>query len=86
MALVCSRSYFVCDRCLDYSTGKGLRSRIPLPVPLNYDVTNTWMLCHNCRREYYREHPERLRPPCDPTDKTTYMAHRRITKSAAMWV
>ncbi|KAF9205389.1 hypothetical protein BGZ59_000508 [Podila verticillata] len=86
MALVCSRSYFVCDRCLDYSTGKGLRSRIPLPVPLNFDVTNTWMLCHNCRREYYREHPERLRPPCNPTDKTTYMAHRRITKSAAMWV
>ncbi|KAF9392179.1 hypothetical protein CPB97_003504 [Podila verticillata] len=86
MALVCSRSYFVCDRCLGYSTGKDLRSRIPHPVPINLDATNIWMLCHNCRQEYYQEHPELLRPPYNPTDRTTYAAHRSITKSAAMRV
>ncbi|KAF9320832.1 hypothetical protein BG003_004613 [Podila horticola] len=85
MALVCSRSYFVCDRCLSYSTGKDLRSRIPLAVPVNGNAANTWLLCHDCRREYYRKHPERLRPPCNSKDKKTYVANARICKTSAMW-
>ncbi|KAG0083468.1 hypothetical protein BGZ93_001785, partial [Podila epicladia] len=84
MALVCSRSYFVCDRCLSYSTGKDLRSRIPLAVEVNGDAANTWLLCHGCRREYYRKYPKRLRPPCSPKDKTTYAAYKRICKTDAM--
>ncbi|KAG0349137.1 hypothetical protein BG005_011127 [Podila minutissima] len=85
MALVCSRSYFVCDLCLSYSTGKELRSRIPLAVQVNGDAANTWMLCHDCRREYYRRRPKWLRPPCNSKDKTTYVANKKICKTDAMW-
>ncbi|KAF9333656.1 hypothetical protein BG006_003302 [Podila minutissima] len=85
MALVCSRSYFVCDHYLSYSTGKELRSHIPLAVQVNGDAANMWMLCHNCQREYYRKRPKWLRPPCNSKDKTTYVANKKICKTDGMW-
>lgn len=87
MALVCAHSYFVCDRCLDYSTGKGRASRIPLPVEVenNKDsVKCAWHLCWTCRDTYYTIHPELLRKPCNPDEPDTYDESKRITKGRSL--
>ncbi|KAF9280238.1 hypothetical protein BGZ74_002638 [Mortierella antarctica] len=84
MALVCSKSFFVCDRCFGYSTGNMTHSDIPLPVHVDGDPADTWHLCMPCRRGYYLDHPEPLLSPCDPCDGGTYMPDERITKTRAM--
>ncbi|KAG0300374.1 hypothetical protein BGZ98_009239 [Dissophora globulifera] len=61
MALVCSKSYWICDLCHSYTTGKGNASEIPLPVENVDDNNFVWLLCHGCRIEYYIRHPEPLR-------------------------
>ncbi|KAG0016137.1 hypothetical protein BGZ82_001185, partial [Podila clonocystis] len=48
MALVCSHSDFVCDRCMGFSNGKGRASHIPLPVIMNDDDTIIWHMCWEC--------------------------------------
>lgn len=84
MALVCSKSFFVCDRCFGYSAGNMTHSDIPLPVHVDGDPADTWRLCMPCRRGYYLDHPEPLLSPCDPCDGGTYMPDERITKTRAM--
>ncbi|KAG0324428.1 hypothetical protein BG004_003472 [Podila humilis] len=86
MALVCAHSFFVCDNCLSYSTGKDGRSSIPLPVQLgspSEDNQIRWNLCLDCRLEHYRHHKEGYRSPCDPNNEATYVEHESITKSVA---
>ncbi|KAF9348989.1 hypothetical protein BGX26_012655 [Mortierella sp. AD094] len=58
MALACSKSCWVCDKCHSISTGRGNASEIPLPVADEDDNDAIWNLCHSCRRDYYRRHPE----------------------------
>ncbi|KAF8927789.1 hypothetical protein BGZ52_004115 [Haplosporangium bisporale] len=87
MALVCAHSYFVCDRCLDYSIGKGRASRVPLPVEVenNKDpVKSVWHLCWTCRNIYYTLHPEPLRKPCNPDEPDTFDESKRITKGRSL--
>ncbi|KAF9367367.1 hypothetical protein CPB97_005870 [Podila verticillata] len=87
MALVCAHSYFVCDRCLDYSTGKGRASRVPLPVEVENNknpVKSVWHLCWTCRNTYYTLHPEPLRKPCNPNEPDTYDESKRITKGRSL--
>ncbi|KAF8925384.1 hypothetical protein BGZ52_006971 [Haplosporangium bisporale] len=84
MALVCSHSYFVCDRCMGFSNGKGRGSHIPLPVKMDDDDSIVWHMCWECRNRYYGLKPEPLRAPCNPEDKNTYEAGRRITKGRSM--
>ncbi|KAG0085918.1 hypothetical protein BGZ92_008609 [Podila epicladia] len=79
MSLVCSRSLFVCERCYGSSVSLKLASHIPLPVPVNSDKKDTWMLCHTCRCEYYQTHPERCRPPCNRQDIGTYQHDSMVT-------
>ncbi|KAF9329051.1 hypothetical protein BG006_007877 [Podila minutissima] len=84
MALVCSHSDFVCDRCMGFSNGKGRGSHIPLPVKMNDDDGNIWHMCWDCRNRYYCLNPEPLHAPCDPEDTHTYEAGKRITKGRSM--
>ncbi|KAG0090025.1 hypothetical protein BGZ92_003815 [Podila epicladia] len=84
MALVCSKSFFVCDQCFGYSAGKVADSDIPLPVNVDGNPADTWHLCMACRRKYYRDHPEALLSPCNPNDEANYMPDERITKTRAM--
>ncbi|KAF9278478.1 hypothetical protein BGZ74_003096 [Mortierella antarctica] len=84
MALVCSHSDFVCDRCMGFSNGKRRGSHIPLPVKMNDDDGNIWHMCWECRNRYYCLNPEPLRAPCDPEDTHTYEAGKRITKGRSM--
>ncbi|KAG9062049.1 hypothetical protein KI688_006771 [Linnemannia hyalina] len=58
MSLVCSQSYWVCERCLMMSNGKG--SNIPLPVEIAELANEKRMLCRNCRCRYYKKHPEKI--------------------------
>ncbi|KAG0325445.1 hypothetical protein BG000_001797, partial [Podila horticola] len=84
MALVCSHSDFVCDRCMGFSNGKGRASYIPLPVKMDDDDSVIWHMCWECRNRYYSHNPEPLRAPCDPADTFTYEAGKRITKGRSM--
>ncbi|KAF8934887.1 hypothetical protein BGZ58_005364 [Dissophora ornata] len=78
MALVCSRSCWICDQCYSYSTGKGRASNIPLPVANADDGESIWLMCHACRLEYYNRLPETLEI------KDTYRQQKeRITKTDA---
>lgn len=84
MALVCSHSDFVCDRCMAFSNGKVRASHIPLPVRMDDDDSIVWHMCWECRNRYYGLKPESLRAPCNPEDKYTYEAGRKITKGRSM--
>ncbi|KAG0097330.1 hypothetical protein BGZ93_002961 [Podila epicladia] len=48
------------------------------------DDGNIWHMCWECRNRYYFLKPESLRAPCDPEDKHTYEAGKRITKGRSM--
>ncbi|KAG0000185.1 hypothetical protein BGZ80_009421 [Entomortierella chlamydospora] len=58
MALACSRSCWICDKCHSYSNGRLKASDIPLPVADEDDDDFVWSLCHSCRSDYYHRHPE----------------------------
>ncbi|KAG0227934.1 hypothetical protein B0O80DRAFT_532907 [Mortierella sp. GBAus27b] len=60
MALACSRSHFICDKCYSHTTGRPRSSMIPLPVANKDDNETVWMLCRDCRLEYYGRYPEQL--------------------------
>ncbi|KAI8347524.1 hypothetical protein B0O80DRAFT_465327 [Mortierella sp. GBAus27b] len=60
MALACSQSYFLCDKCYSYSRGRPRGSMIPLPIANKDDNETVWMLCLDCRLEYYSQYPEPL--------------------------
>jgi len=60
MALVCSESCYMCDRCDLRSTGTGLfkREEIPLKIKNMGDQGHVWQLCRDCRLDYYGVFPE----------------------------
>ncbi|KAF9132681.1 hypothetical protein BGX30_012583 [Mortierella sp. GBA39] len=59
MSLVCSQSYWICERCLTVNNGKG--SNIPLPVEIAELANEKRMLCRACRCRYYKTHPEKVK-------------------------
>ncbi|KAI1302172.1 hypothetical protein EDD11_005637, partial [Mortierella claussenii] len=79
MALVCSRSFWICDQCHSYTTGRGNASEIPLPVHRQDDYEVIWNLCHHCRLVYYRRFHEPLR---EIEDDYEWQANK-ITKTDA---
>ncbi|KAF9940718.1 hypothetical protein BGZ65_006283 [Modicella reniformis] len=78
MALVCSRSFWICDKCHSYTTGRGNVSEIPLKVANEDDDEFTWLLCHACRLNYYRRYPEEVRD-----DEEEEWQRKKITKTNA---
>ncbi|KAK3827952.1 MAG: hypothetical protein J3Q66DRAFT_321475 [Benniella sp.] len=82
MAMVCARSFFICDKCHSSSTGRGNASEIPLPVADKDDDDFVWMLCHACRLEYYGRYPENVREA--QVDHDWQM--KRITKTNAQGI
>ncbi|KAF9205807.1 hypothetical protein BGZ49_003483 [Haplosporangium sp. Z 27] len=60
LALACSKSVFLCDKCYSFSHGKGSPSDIPLPIPNKDDDNSIWNLCLACRLDYYQRYPEPL--------------------------
>ncbi|KAF9317968.1 hypothetical protein BG006_003278 [Podila minutissima] len=83
MSLVCSRSLFTCDRCYGSSMKMDIASHIPLPVLVNGVETDTWLVCHSCRCEYYQTHPEQSRPPFNQQDQGTYQHKAMVTRVQA---
>ncbi|KAF9922221.1 hypothetical protein FBU30_007692 [Linnemannia zychae] len=84
MGLVCSQSYWICEKCFDLRSGRG--SDIPLYVEIAELGDEPRMLCRNCRRAYFTEHSEKLRLRKDVTDwygQTIPARQLRITKSDA---
>ncbi|KAF9362256.1 hypothetical protein BGX34_006521 [Mortierella sp. NVP85] len=79
MAMVCVRSFFICDKCHSSSNGRGRASEIPLPVANKDDHDFVWMLCHACRLEYYGRYPENVREAQVEHD----WQMKRITKTSA---
>ncbi|KAG0365246.1 hypothetical protein BC939DRAFT_502895 [Gamsiella multidivaricata] len=79
MALVCSKSYWICDRCQSYSNGKPRGSDLPLPIANQDDQGLVWMLCHSCREQYYDRWEEPLREGTDLCEHE----EERITKTYA---
>ncbi|KAF9913544.1 hypothetical protein BX616_009901 [Lobosporangium transversale] len=79
MAIVCSRSFWVCDSCHSYTTGRYNASDIPLPVARKDDDEMIWNLCHRCRLMYYNRFPEPLREVEDLYD----WQENKITKTKA---
>ncbi|KAF8932076.1 hypothetical protein BGZ47_011576 [Haplosporangium gracile] len=61
MALACADSFWICARCYSYSNAKTHRADLPLPVKDVDENNHVHMLCLQCRREYYRKHPEPLK-------------------------
>ncbi|KAG0041912.1 hypothetical protein BGZ83_001160 [Gryganskiella cystojenkinii] len=70
LALACSESYYLCDRCYSRSTGTGhwRLAEIPCPVRRTDDHLKIWRLCNACRVEYYDVNPETSR--LDAINKT----------------
>jgi len=82
MAMVCVRSFFICDKCHSSSNGRGNASEIPLPVADKDDDDFVWMLCHACRLEYYDRYPENVREAKVQHD----WQMKRITKTNAQGI
>ncbi|KAG0049285.1 hypothetical protein BGZ83_005895 [Gryganskiella cystojenkinii] len=78
LALVCSESYYICDKCYSRSTGTGRcrLSEIPCPVIRTDDHLKTWRLCNQCRIEYYVDHPETSR--LDAIDESAEISESSI--------
>ncbi|KAF8942954.1 hypothetical protein BGZ47_005945 [Haplosporangium gracile] len=60
LALACSNSYWACEVCLSHSHGRPLMSNIPLEIPIDEYGGEPWLLCLNCRNQYYETHAELL--------------------------
>ncbi|KAK3833045.1 MAG: hypothetical protein JOS17DRAFT_741363 [Linnemannia elongata] len=61
MALACAQSFWICTRCYSFSNAKTHRADLPLPVKDVEDNNHVHMLCLQCRREYYHNHPAPLK-------------------------
>ncbi|KAF9079540.1 hypothetical protein BGX23_003791 [Mortierella sp. AD031] len=78
MALACAHSYWVCERCFSQTRGYPQRSNVPLPVPIDEYGGDLWMLCLNCRNEYFWTHVEK--PGRFNTLKTIRQPHSEMNQ------